>query len=195
MGELFFGDNAAWFSVPAFAGTFFFAGRMLMSLVGGGDHGTGLDSTDLHDHSSGAFKFLSLQAVSAFAMGFGWGGLGAYRGTGLPAVIAVPVGFAVGLAMMWLLGWLLAWIVRMQVSGTLDIGAALDEEGVVYTNIPARRTGRGTVRVVVVDHLRYYPAVTDGEALVTSTPVRVVGVNDDNTLMVAALKRGSLPEG
>ena len=196
MGELFFSDNAAWFSVPALAGTFFFMGRMALSLIGGHDGGLDADHGDLgHDHSSGAFKFLSLQAISALAMGFGWGGLGAYRGTGLPALIAVPVGLAIGLGMMWMLGWLLAWIARMQVSGTVGIAGALDEEGVVYTDIPARRAGRGTVRLVISDRMRYYQAVTDGEALTTSTAVRVVGINDDNTLTVAPRSRGQLPEG
>jgi hypothetical protein len=197
MGDLFFGAAAPWFSVPAFAGTFFFVARMALTLVGG-DHDAGLDADhgDVgHDHSSGAFKFLSIQAISAFAMGFGWGGLGAYRGTALPALLAVPVGLGVGLGMMWLLARLLTWIARMQVSGTIAVGAALDEEGVVYVTVPAARAGRGTVRVVVNDRMRYYPAVTDGDVLATATAVRVVAVNEDNTLTVVPIRAGLLSEG
>ena len=198
MGELFFGDLAPWFSVPALAGTLFFLLRMAMSLVGGdGDDGgldVDIDHGDIgHDHSSGAFKFLSIQAISAFAMGFGWGGLAAYRGTGIPALLSVPVGIAFGSFMMWLLARLLRWITRMQASGTIGIGAALDEEGTVYATVPGERAGRGTVRVVLDQRMRYYPAVTDGPALPTATPIRVVGINEDNTLTVASLARDALP--
>ena len=192
MSQLLFGDNAIWFGVPAIVGTLFFLFRLVMMLVLGAGHGDGLhvegDAFDLdHGDSSGAFKVLSVQAVAAFLMGFGWGGLGAYRGWGLPAVVSVPVGIAFGTFMMWLLAKLLRWIVRMQSSGTLPIATALQEEGTVYVTVPGRRAGRGSVRVVVDDRMQYYAAITDGQTLVPPTRVRVVEVNDDHTLTVQPL--------
>ena len=188
--------------MPALAGTFFFLMRMALSLLGGDGHNAGMDvDADVghgdfgHDHSSSAFKFLSIQAILAFAMGFGWGALGAYRGTGLPALVSVLIGIGFGTGMMWMLAKLLQWIGRMQSSGTINLGAALDEAGVVYATVPGGRAGRGRVRVVLYQRMRYYPAVTDGEALVTSTPVRVVEINEDNTLTVVPLAREALPGG
>jgi hypothetical protein len=83
MMELLFGGGAALFGVTAVLGTRFFLGRVVPMLSGGlGDalHG-GIDVDAGHaagavtDHtdSSSAFKVLSLQAIAAFLMGFGWG--------------------------------------------------------------------------------------------------------------------------
>jgi hypothetical protein len=44
--------------------------------------------------------------------------------------------------------------------------------------------GRGQVRVVVDERARIYNAVSDGDAIVTSSSVRIVRANDDNTLTV-----------
>ena len=187
MQDLLFGDNALWFTVPAVAGTVFFVFRLITMLAfGHGDwHLDDATSLDLdHADSTSAFKVLSVQAVAAFLMGFGWGGLGAYRGWGLPALASVPVGFAVGTGMMWILGKLLRWIARLQSSGTMDTSAALHEEGIVYTAVPAQGAGRGVVRVVVDERMRYYQAVSEREALPSQTRVRVIGINADNSVTV-----------
>jgi hypothetical protein len=117
-------------------------------------------------------------------MGFGWGGLGVVRGWGLPLVAGVAVGLVTGSGMMWMLGKMLTFIGRMQSSGTLPMETALYEEGVVYFTVPARRSGHGSVRVVVDERQQYYSAVTDGDALATGTTVRVTSINEDHTLTV-----------
>jgi hypothetical protein len=194
--DILFGGNAALFGVTAVIGTLFFLGRTALMLFGGdanihhdvsfhtdvGDGGTG----DLSDHtdSSTAFRILSIQAIAAFLMGFGWGGLGVVRGWGMPVIAGVAVGLVTGSGMTWILGKLLGWIARMQSSGTQPMESALYEEGVVYVTIPERRLGRGVIRVVVDDRLQYYPAVTDGAALTTQTAVRVTAINEDHTLTV-----------
>lgn len=199
MADLFFSGNALWFTVPALAGTFFFMLRLVLMLVTGAGDGLHLDhdvAMDVdHPDSSSAFKLFSVQAISAFMMGFGWGGLGAYRGWGLPALLSVPVGIAVGGGMMWILAKLLSWIMRMQSSGTLEMGSALYEEGTVYIAIPPSRSGRGTVRVVINERMQYYHAVTEGEAIPSQSPVRVTAVNDDNTVTVERIPSDLPPAG
>ncbi len=192
MEQLFFGDLAPWFTVPALVGSGFFLIRTLLMFVTGAemdlhvDDGAGFDLD--HGDTEGSFKVLSLQAISAFMMGFGWGGLGAYRGTGLPAIISVLIGFAFGVGMMWILAKLLGWIMRMQTTGNINISSALLREGTVYAQIPAG--GKGVVKVVVDDHLRYYRAVSDGGPIETNTRVRVTEINqDDNMVIVTAVKR------
>lgn len=196
MLDLLFGGSAALFGVPAVIGTLFFLGRLVLMLVGGVDdvhHDFAMDldhpgDVDTgHTDSSTAFKILSLQAISAFLMGFGWGGLGVVRGWGLPVIAGLAVGVVSGGAMTWTLGKLLTWIARMQSSGTVAMESALYEEGIVYITVPGARAGRGSVRVVVDDRMQYYPAVTDGAALLPPTPVRITGVNEDHTLTVERL--------
>jgi membrane protein implicated in regulation of membrane protease activity len=197
--ELVFGSQALWFSVPAIAGTLFFLFRVILLLVGGGvelHHDAGDSSFDLdHGDSSSAFKVLSIQAIAAFLMGFGWAGLFAVRGLGLPVWAGVVVGFGGGAVMMWLLNRVFRLVGRLQSSGTLDISSALEEEGTVYVTVPARRQGRGSVRVVVGDRQQYYSAITDGDALPTGARVRVLEINDDHTLTVEGLPAASLPSG
>ncbi len=192
MGQLFFGDGAPWFAVPALVGTGFFVLRTLMMLVSGdiglhAEDGAGFDLD--HGDTEGSFRILSVQAISAFMMGFGWGGLGAYRGTGLPLFVSGAIGIACGSGMMWILAWLLRWISRMQTTGTVDISSALLNEGVVYARIPPSGSGQGVVKVVVDDRLRYYNARSDGAAIDTNSKVRITEVDPErNTVIVTEVK-------
>lgn len=200
MSDLFFGPVAVWFTIPALVGTVFFTFRMVMMLVGGdvdadvdvpadvdfdvADVDAAADAADSSD-STTAFKVLSIQAIAAFLMGFGWGGLGAYRGSGWSPTVSVLVAVVAGSAMMWLLGVLLRFVYGLQSTGNLPMYQALEAEGSVYAQIPAAGGGKGEVRVLIGDRERYYMATSDGEALPTGRRVRVVSVNeDDNSVTV-----------
>ncbi|UCG85680.1 MAG: NfeD family protein [Gemmatimonadota bacterium] len=202
--DLFFGGNAVWFTVPAFLGSFFFILRLALMLVGGhgdmhadvhgdvhvdfqGDlHGDVHGDSHLGDHgdSSSAFKLLSIQSIAAFMMGFGWGGLGGFKGAGWSATTSTLFGLAVGVGMVWLLGKLLEGVYRLQSSGTMSINSALGVEGSVYITVPPHRSGRGRVRLVIDDRERFYNAVTDSDAIESHARVRITEVNDDNTVTV-----------
>ncbi|UCD76566.1 MAG: hypothetical protein JSV91_06500, partial [Phycisphaerales bacterium] len=60
-------------------------------------------------------------------------------------------------------------------------------EGSVYVTVPAAGKGRGRVRVVIGDRQRMYSAISEGGELARNSQVRVVRVNEDNTLTVAAI--------
>lgn len=197
MSDLLFGPVTIWFGLPAVVGTAFFTLRLVMMLVGGdadadGGFDADIDAADVDGaidgadaDSSGAFKVLSLQAISAFLMGFGWGGLGALRGSGWSLGTSVVVAGLSGAAMMWLLGTLLRFVHGLQSSGNLPIYQALQATGSVYAQIPAAGEGKGEVRLVVGDRERYYKAISSGEPLATGTTVRVVSINeDDNSVTV-----------
>jgi hypothetical protein len=188
MQELILGPGAVWFGVPALIGTFFFALRLGTMLIGGADADVGADADipDLDavdgggdvDASSETFKVLSIQSIAAFLMGFGWGGLGAFRGSGWSFPVSVLVGTACGLGMTYLLARLLLFVYRLQTSGTLAVYHALEAEGTVYARVPAAGSGSGRVRVVIGDRARYYKAVTDGAELPRDARVRVVEVDE-----------------
>lgn len=194
MSDLFFGSPAAWFTVPAIVGTLFFSLRLALMFVGGADTGMDADldfdidvdvdiDTDAGD-SSEAFKVLSLQSIAAFMMGFGWGGLGGLRGTGWSLTMSAAFGVAAGAGMVWLLGKMLEAIYRLQSSGNISITQALEREGTVYNAIPAHGQGKGRIRLVIDDRERFYKAITDGEALASHGRVRVLRINDDNSVTV-----------
>ncbi len=209
MQELILGPVAIWFSVPALVGTAFFALRSAMMLVGGADADTGFDvdvdvdfdvevgDVDAGDvdaasdtggdtgESTQAFQFLSIQAIAAFVMGFGWGGLGALSGAGWPLSVSIAFAILCGFGMVWFLGKLLRFVYGLQSSGTVAMYQALETEGTVYAQIPAGAAGMGQVRVVIGDRARYYKAITDGDALPRDAKIRVVEINDqENSVKV-----------
>ena len=71
-------DGAIWFSGPAIAGSLYFLISLVLGGIGGDvdlDMDGDVDITA--DDIGGEFRVLSLQTISAFAMGAGWMGLAA----------------------------------------------------------------------------------------------------------------------
>ena len=191
MKELLFADNAGWFTIPAIVGTGIFLLRLALMLVGDiADVDTPDADIDGVHPSYGdtdyAFQILSIQAISAFAAGFGWGGVAALRSFELGFAAAVIAGLVTGAAVMWLFATGMKAMFSLQSSGNTDIRATVGREGEVYTRVPAKGEGAppGSVRVVVDDRARIYNAVSDGGEIQRSGRIRVLKVNDDNTLLV-----------
>lgn len=192
MLDLFFSNGAGWFTVLAACGTSVFLLRLVLLFAGhhvGGDVHADVDGGhgvpgDGHTDSSSAFKALSLQTIAAFMMGFGWGGLGALKGSGLPWAPTLVIAGVSGVAMVWLLALLLKGIHDLQSSGNVLPTDSIGSEGDVYLTVPGNARGSGQVRVNIGDRQRIYTALTDAEPLPTGTRIKVVGVNSDNTLTV-----------
>ena len=188
MHEIFFTGHALWFTIPALIGTGIFLLRILLMMLGGVGldihHDVDFHAGDAHADPGDAFKLLSVQSVSAFLMGFGWGGIGALKGSGFSELTSIAVGVAAGVAMVWLVGILLRAAWSLQSSGNVRIESAVGADGTVYVSIPEQGKGRGQVNVVIDNRQRTYDAISGGPPLASQTRVRVIGVNDDNTLTV-----------
>lgn len=209
MLDLLTSEYAPFFTIPAVAGSFFFILRLAMMLIGaaggedmggghdmgghdvGGDHdmGGGDHGDGTHDHhesdSTHAFRVLSIQTIAGFVMGFGWGGLGAYRGMGWDIEYSLLAAIGGGALIMWMLTTLFKSIRLLQASGNISIGDAVGCVGSVYVGVPARGAGRGKVRLVVGNRARIYNAVSNSEELPRNMRVKVVLVNRDNTVTVS----------
>lgn len=191
MNELLFEGNAGWFTIPAILGTGIFVLRLALMMVGGiadidhadvsmeGGH-PGYGDTDY------AFQILSIQAISAFAAGFGWGGVAAMRSFELSFAASVVIGLITGAGVMWLFATGMKAMFSLQSSGNTDIRQTVGREGEVYTRVPPKGEGAGSVRVVVDDRARIYNAVSDDGEIQRSGRIRVLQVNDDNTLLVSS---------
>ena len=192
-----FQQEALFFTIPALLGTIVFLVRLgLMSIGGLADGIEGVDvdidcdaDVDLGvdvegGDSTAAFELLSVQSIAAFLMGFGWGGVGGLVGFDWSFPMSMLTGAIFGAGLVWLLGLLMKAMYDLQSSGNVYIQDAVGVQGTVYTNVPARGDGRGQVRVVVNERSRIYNAVSEGDAIVTSSSVRVLRANDDHTLTV-----------
>ena len=195
--DTLFDQPAVWFSVPAFVGTAVFALRLVLMLIAG-DSGEGaleIDADADFDIGDGgehldpgySFELLSVQAIAAFLMGFGWAGLGGLNGAGWGVTGSIASGVVGGVAMTWVLAMLLRWMYSLESTGNVSIQMALGVEGEVYANLPARGDGHGQVRIVVDNRQRIYKAVSDGDAIPTGSRIRVTEVNSDRTLTVHKL--------
>lgn len=215
MFDVLFAPEVIWFTVAGLVGTVFFALRIGISLIVGdlldtdaGDADGGMDfdasaevdaaptaletlDADLdqaaHADSTSVFKLLSIQAITAFLMGFGWGGLMGVRTFDLSALQALGVGVLVGAGFVWLITWLLSVIYQLQSSGNVSIREAVGRQAQVYVAVPAGKRGAGQIRVVLRDRQRVYTARTEGDAIARGTTVRVTGVAPDNTLVVESV--------
>jgi len=186
MLDLFFSGGAGWFTVLAATGTSVFVLRLVMLFLGahaGGDVHADVPH-DTHTDPGSAFKALSLQSIAAFMMGFGWGGLGALKGSGLGLTPTLLIAAASGVAMVWVLALMLKGLHDLQSSGNVLPTDSIGSEGDVYANVPGNGGGSGQVRITIGTRQRIYNASTDSDPLPTGTRVRVVGVNNDNTLTV-----------
>jgi hypothetical protein len=191
MTELFFGQNAAWYTVPALIGTAFFALRSLLLMIGGhhlGDFHADVHAADLHSGDSSdsthSFEILSTQSIAAFIMGFGWAGLAGLKGTHWNLATVNGVAIACGIGMVWMLGLWLRAMAAMESSGTIPTSHAVGCEGDVYVTVPGDGRRRGQVRVTVDSRERIYDAITQGGDLPTGSRIKVLHANEDSTLTV-----------
>ena len=187
MWDTLFADGAAWFSVPAIAGTAVFLLKVAFMLMGVDHADVGSDPIDLHHgDATDAFKVLSIQSIAAFLMGFGWGGVAALHGLnwGWPASLAAA--FGCGAVLMYVLALGLKGMHDMQSSGNVPLDMAAGAQGRVYVSVPEGGSGRGQVRLVIGTKEKIVQAVSaaGGGALPTGTAVRITAVNQDNTVTV-----------
>ena len=194
MMDMLFSGTAAWFGVPAVLGSTVFLLKLVMGFFSG-HHGdiediswdsTGHDHVADH-HSDGVMRWVSLQAVMAFLMGFGWGGLAALHGFELSATKSFMVGLATGIGLAGLLGLILQAVRRLESSGNISPAEAVNSEGEVYATIPAVSVGKGKVRLIIKGRQRIYSAFSDGAELPTHARVKVVQVNADSSVVVTAM--------
>ncbi len=191
MLDMLMSGQAAWFGVPAVAGTLVFLLKLVLMFVGADSLDTDVDvpsdgALDGSD-STGAFKALSLQSIAAFAMGFGWGGLGVYHGMNGGIMLSIVGAVGGGVLMVWILAMLLRGVVSLQSDGTVSMRQAVGTEGDVYVSVPGAGSGRGQVKLVVSGRQRIVNATTEGGPLPSSARVKVVKVNSDNTVEVVGV--------
>lgn len=182
MVEWLLGGNAWWFSVPALLGTAYFVLNLVI-----GEMGADADlDVDAADSPTSEFRVLSLQSISAFAMGSGWMGLGALRLLEWSTGAAVVVAVAGGVGVAWLVIWLLGKMMRLQSSGNVRLGSTLGERGTVYVAVPPSGDGSGRVTLVVGGKQREFNATQDGDMMIPSRArVKVIGVDEaGNTVKV-----------
>lgn len=135
--------------------------------------------------ATGGVKLLSIRAIVAFLVGFGWaGGLFLGRGHGVLASSMVAVG--AGIIFMGIIFLIMRGLMNLKDDGTLDFKNAVGLHGQVYVTIPALRGGRGQVEILIQGRLQTLQAVTDfGVPLSPQTSIVVKEIEGGNLLVVS----------
>jgi hypothetical protein len=185
MMNLLLTEGAQWFTGVAVVASLLFGVTVLLLFVGGDgglDSGGDIDLPDGGGDGNSAFKVLSLQGVVGFGMGWGWGGLVAFRSLGWGWSASAIAGVVVGglfVGLLWL-GFKLVY--SLAGDGNVYRRDAVGLVGTVTVAIPA--SGSGRVRVVIRNHQREFSATSRGERIELHSTVRVVAVRDDGMLGV-----------
>lgn len=160
---------------------------LVFGVDGDADLDANVDGFD-GDSGGGGGQFLSVRAVTAFFVGFGWAGVAALdAGQSLPA--AISLAFLVGGALMATVVALMRFLYGLGHSGTLDYRNAIGVAGSVYLPVPANMEGPGQVEVLVQGRLQVVQAFTKAtEPLGNRARIKVVDVIDPQTLLVEPLK-------
>ncbi len=157
----------------------------------GGDFDTDAGFSDVDDPTAidghTGMNLYTFRNFVNFFLGFGWTAIllqGKVTSTGLLLVLSILVGVGLVAIVMYLFKWLSG----MQQSGNINVyRSAVGCHGTVYLTIPAERAGEGKVQITINNAVREYSAQTDGDELKTGTPIKVVEVINESTLLVEQL--------
>lgn len=149
----------------------------------GADADTDFDM-DGGDADGNGMGLLTFRNFVNFALGFGWTAILLHDSiSSVPVLIVLSI--IVGVLLVALVMMLFKWLAGMQQSGNIDVReSAVGCTGTVYLPVPAAREGEGKVQISIKGSLREYAAQTAGSELATGTPVKVVEVINENTLLV-----------
>ncbi len=135
--------------------------------------------------STEGLKLLSIRAITAFLVGFGWAGA-LFLGGGTSLVGATLLAILSGAIFMAIIFAMMRALVSLRADGTMDYANAIGQTGHVYVTIPARRGGQGQVEIMIQGRLATVPAITDyADALPPQSPI-IVNTVEGKTLLVVA---------
>ena len=138
------------------------------------------------DHDSGV-SLLSIRTITAFFVGFGWGGV-IILNHGYSVVAAVIGGFATGVVFLLVTALLIRNLLRLQGSGNLNYRNAIGVIGTVYSTIPGQERAGGQLELLVQGRLITAEAFNrTAQDLKPGSKARVIDLIGQSTLLVEPL--------
>ena len=143
------------------------------------------EGTPTHDDPGHGVKILSVRALVAFGVGFGWTGVLALANN-WSLTGALFGGLAFGVLFLFAIYFIMRFLVSMQdPGGALNYWSAVGERGQVYFTIPGARKGRGQIEIMVQGRLVTADAVTEHpDPIPPRAPVLVLSVEGENLFVV-----------
>jgi membrane protein implicated in regulation of membrane protease activity len=153
---------------------------------------TTAETTPPDSRGSGAastFKIFTIRGIVAFFALGGWAGLAALA-TGLHPFWAIQISLFAGVCALMLASIVIRLALRMQTSGNLNINNAVALTGDVYIRIPAERSEKGKVTMLLQERFVELDAITDSDTdILPETKVEVISIADGDTLVVRPVEQ------
>ena len=143
---------------------------------------------DIGSTDASGLGLFSSHTVSAFFLGFGWGGVLSLEG-GLSVLAATAIGVGAGLVLMFSMFFLIRALLRLQSSGNLEYGSAIGSEATVYVTIPGdNHDGGGQIQVNIQGRLVTASArKRESGAVAPGEKVRITGLDGPTSFYVEAI--------
>ena len=126
--------------------TLVFVIKLIMFTVFGFDHEVNGDFTTEID-ADPSFNFLSLQAILAFLMGFGWMGYAGLNQFEFSQLVTVLSSLAVGLVFMFATAFLMFSVRKLEKSVKKDKSTAIGKTGKAYTDFAPKSAGQIEIEI------------------------------------------------
>ena len=163
--------------------------QIVMMLIGAGGEADADFDTDtdgdgsLDTHTDTGVSLFTVKGLTAFFAIGGWTGM-LMLSYNVGVAITVPVSVVAGLAAYFIVWALIRLVLKLQEDGTLNYASAIGQTATVYVSIPASRTGRGKITLVLQGRYTELDAVTDEEERIpVDTAVEIVGKAGDAFLV------------
>ena len=140
--------------------------QIVMMLIGAGGEADADFDTDtdgdgsLDTHTDTGVSLFTVKCLTAFFAIGGWTGM-LMLSYNVGVAITVPVSVVAGLAAYFIVWALIRLVLKLQEDGTLNYASAIGQTATVYVSIPASRTGRGKITLVLQGRYTELDAVTD----------------------------------
>ncbi len=188
--ELIKSGSLFWFCALAGSGMFFI--QFVINILGVGDHDS-LDAgeaftDDGHSHTDARrFKWLSMQTLTGFLMMFGWTAITCQYEFDLQNSTTIGISLAAGIFAALIIRSIFKLAKRLMSQGSIfRIEDAIGKEAYVYHRIP--KDGVGKISMTLQHFTHEIDAITDHpEDLPSFMRVKIVQINDDNTVVVKPL--------
>lgn len=167
---------------------------ILMIIGAGGDADMDMDTdTDgdgsFDSHTDTGVSLFTLKGLTAFFAIGGWTGM-LMLSYNINVGISVAVSVVAGLVAYFVVWGLIRLVLRLQEDGTADYSTAIGKEATVYVSIPANRSGRGKVTLILQGRFTEADAVTDEEEKIpVDAAVEITGMAGDAYLVKTTKKK------
>jgi hypothetical protein len=178
-------EKALW--IIAILSSVIFIIQTIMTFVGS-DAMDGLEP-DFNSNFDGAdepFQLFSFRNLINFLLGFSWTGISLY-GTIESPVILVSIATVVGVLFVAIFFMIIKQVLKLGEDNTFRMKETINKSAEVYLSIPAARSGKGKIIISIRGSVHELEAITDDGKIETGSMVKVLGLENDNLLIVAKI--------